>query len=171
MDCYITIYISNSVLHQEQSTKLAFEFHFCHYLGRYSVTIADLALKFPRSFHQYNNLVPSIMQENSFNQEMWINLQIWNANQFTNLKIVLQRLVLITTCKSKQFQRSCNHLLMKEKILSSQSILFYQFNIIPTDFNNALVLLNNASQPKTSFPPLFLTCTISFWMLQLWAPA
>lgn len=98
-----------------------------HYLGRYSVTIADLALKFPRSFHQYNNLVP-IMQENLFNRQA-VCKKCESIYKFEDCVTKVGTRTIITTCKSKQFQKSCNHLLMKEVITSGGTKKFYPHKV------------------------------------------
>ena len=57
-------YVTNRAL----TWLLNFLFVVFRYLGRYSATIASLAQKFPRSFHQYSSLMPMIMQDNSFHR-------------------------------------------------------------------------------------------------------
>lgn len=98
------------------------------YLSKYSTHLSELAARFPRSMHQYNNSLEKIVPINKFMKQA-VCVKCETLYSFEDCYKKTRFNTTVKCCAYKPFQKSCNHPLMKEIVSSSGNRKMYPHKI------------------------------------------
>ena len=103
---------------------LNFLFILFRYFGRFSSDMAELGLAFPQSLHQYEAVVSNIIP-NSIFEKRAVCTNCQSIYKFEECVRKCGTRYEVMRCKSKSFNKTCNHLLMREIRTSNGTAKFY----------------------------------------------
>ena len=98
------------------------------FLGRYSSQLAELAVRFPQSLHQYRNLVPSILPNNSFERRA-VCRSCESIYRFEECIRKVGTRSDVINCTNESFKKTCKQPLMREIRSNSGTTKFYPHKV------------------------------------------